>query len=85
MYLAFFLIWKLFVFAANLLFSSTMSGVPQSALQGPWEVAERATPSLTTCESVSAEPVHRVDLESMGDHYWVIIDEVKVKMLVKYF
>ena len=52
-----------FVFAANLSFSSTMRGVPQSALQGPWEVAERATPSLTVCESVSAEPVHRVDLQ----------------------
>ena len=54
-----------FVLAANLLFSSTMSGVPQSALQGPWEVAERATPSLVTWESVSAELVHRVDLQSI--------------------
>ena len=58
-----FLSLEAFVFAANLSFSSTMRGVPQSALQGPWEVAERATPLLTVCESVSAEPVHRVDLQ----------------------
>ena len=47
----------------NLLFSLTISEVPQSDLQGPLELAENTIPVLESCELSRNEEVQRIDLQ----------------------